>query len=261
MAASNTALQRNDQANAIEQVVIQGDLKMLSAEQRVQYYNRVCESVGLNPYTQPFGYITLNGKLTLYCKRDATDQLRKIHGVSILDLIESEREGVYIVTAKAQDSAGRTDIAKGAVTINSLKGEALANAIMKAETKAKRRVTLSICGLGWVDETEIETIPQARTVQVKPDGEIIEEPKPIETKAQPSALQQEIIDLWKKLEGMGQATFAGKDEKLAHLRQTAAQHKWDVGEISGLRDVPETYLDAYKSVLIDYQAAAEDEIF
>ena len=28
---------------------------------------------------------------------------------------------------------------------------------MKCETKAKRRVTLSICGLGMLDETEVET--------------------------------------------------------------------------------------------------------
>ena len=33
------------------------------------------------------------------------------------------------------------------------------NAKLKAITKAKRRVTLSICGLGFLDETEIETIP------------------------------------------------------------------------------------------------------
>ena len=37
---------------------------------------------------------------------------------------------------------------------------ALANAIMKTETKAKRRATLSICGLGFLDESEIETIPR-----------------------------------------------------------------------------------------------------
>jgi hypothetical protein len=42
----------------------------------------------------------------------------------------------------------------------------LANALMKAETKAKRRVTLSIAGLGWLDETELETIPQARATIV-----------------------------------------------------------------------------------------------
>ena len=33
---------------------------------------------------------------------------------------------------------------------------------MKAETKAKRRVTLSISGMGWMDETEVENIPGAQ---------------------------------------------------------------------------------------------------
>ena len=46
----------------------------------------------------------------------------------------------------------------GAVPIAGLKGEEFANALMKAETKAKRRATLSICGLGVLDETEVETI-------------------------------------------------------------------------------------------------------
>jgi hypothetical protein len=44
------------------------------------------------------------------------------------------------------------------VPFGNLKGDALANALMKAETKAKRRVTLSIAGLGWLDETELETV-------------------------------------------------------------------------------------------------------
>jgi len=45
---------------------------------------------------------------------------------------------------------------------------------MKAVTKAKRRLTLSLCGLGWLDETEIETIPDAKPVVVQETGEIIE---------------------------------------------------------------------------------------
>jgi hypothetical protein len=73
---------------------------------------------------------------------------------------------VYVVTASGQDRTGRTDTSTGAVTIGTLKGDALANALMKAETKAKRRLTLSICGLGILDETEIETIPDARPVAV-----------------------------------------------------------------------------------------------
>lgn len=148
-------------AELIEQVVVKGDLSRLTPEERSAYYMKVCESVGLNPLTKPFEYITLNGKLTLYALRACTDQLRTLHKVSVLDLTESERDGVFIVTAKVQNGEGRTDAAKGAVTINGLKGDALANAMMKAETKAKRRATLSICGLGFLDETEIETIPTA----------------------------------------------------------------------------------------------------
>ncbi|EOV0478051.1 hypothetical protein ACOIM4_001927, partial [Campylobacter coli] len=44
----------------------------------------------------------------------------------------------------------------GALNIKNLGGDNLANAIMKAITKAKRRVTLSICGLGMLDESELD---------------------------------------------------------------------------------------------------------
>jgi hypothetical protein len=150
----------------IEQVVMQGDLSKLNPQQRVTYYNAVCESSGLNPLTRPFDYISLNGKLTLYAKKDATEQLRKLNGISIEELECKVVDDLYIVKATAKTRDGRKDEATGAVCIGHLKGDAKANAIMKAETKAKRRVTLSISGLGWCDETEIETIPNARTIDV-----------------------------------------------------------------------------------------------
>src|SRR5262245_34444504 len=62
----------------IEAVVVKGDLAQLSAEDRTAYYRAVCESTGLNPLTQPFGYIVLQGRLTLYALKAATDQLRKL---------------------------------------------------------------------------------------------------------------------------------------------------------------------------------------
>lgn len=167
----------------IEQVVMQGDLSKLNPEQRVTYYRKVCESSGLNPYTRPFDYISLNGKLTLYAKKDATEQLRKLNGISITKLEARVVDDLYIVTATAKTKDGRTDESTGAVTIGRLTGDAKANAIMKAETKAKRRVTLSISGMGWTDETEIESIPNAKMVHVDLDnGEIhsnvvVEDPK------------------------------------------------------------------------------------
>jgi hypothetical protein len=149
-------------ADAIERVLVTGDLAALTPAQRVEYYSRVCTSLGLNPLTKPFAYIVLNGKLTLYALRDCADQLRKIHGVSI-DLADAVMHGdVFVVKAKATDRTGRTDASNGAVSIKGLAGEALANALMKAETKAKRRVTLSICGLGMLDETEVETVADRR---------------------------------------------------------------------------------------------------
>lgn len=159
------------QAGVIEQVLIKGDLKALTEDQRNAYYMRVCESAGLNPLTQPFAYIVLNGKLTLYALRSATDQLRAVHGVSVVDMDEQDRDGVHIVTVKVTDRHGRSDMARGAVSVQGLKGEALANAIMKAETKAKRRATLSICGLGLLDETEVETIPGAHPLAPEAAGE------------------------------------------------------------------------------------------
>jgi hypothetical protein len=148
-------------AEILEQVVIAGDLSGLSAAQRLSYYQALCRSLGLNPLSKPFEYLTLNGKLRLYALRDCADQLRRLHGISIV-ITSRERLGeLYLVTARATDRHGRTDESLGAVALGSLKGDALANALMKAETKAKRRVTLSLAGLGWLDETEMASIPGA----------------------------------------------------------------------------------------------------
>lgn len=145
----------------LEQVVVGGDLAKLNSVERIDYYKNVCNSVGLNPLTKPFEYIRLNNKLTLYAKRDCTDQLRSIHGVSVKVLETKVEDGLYIVRVVAQSRDGRQDEDIGAVSIGGLRGEAKANAMAKAHTKAKRRVTLSICGLGWLDETEVEDIKKA----------------------------------------------------------------------------------------------------
>jgi hypothetical protein len=166
--ATNVAVMPQNRGDLMEAVIARGDVSKLTPEERARYYAQVCESIGLNPLTKPFEFIVLNGKLTFYARKDCTDQLRTIHNVSVVDLAESEREGVFIVTAKVVNGAGRTDMAKGAVNVAGLKGEALANALMKAETKAKRRATLSLCGLGVLDESEIEDIPaEAKGATVK----------------------------------------------------------------------------------------------
>jgi hypothetical protein len=146
----------------IEQVIIKGNLKDLSPEQRVSYYKAVCDAAGLDSRLNPFEYMTLNGKEILYAKKSCTEQLRNNRKIN-LQIVSREKVGdCYVVTARAMMPDGREDESIGAVSIGKATGDNLANALMKAETKAKRRVTLSICGLGLLDETELETIPAYR---------------------------------------------------------------------------------------------------
>lgn len=166
----NTALAVNHDDAALAAIAAtKNDLSLLTEEQRAQLYGAVCQSVGINPLTSPFEYIKLNGKLTLYAKKGATDQIRETRGISITNIQKEVFEGVLMVTVSATDKTGRTDSDVGAVAIKGLQGEALANAHMKALTKAKRRVTLSLAGLGFLDDTEVDSIPADRAQRVNVD--------------------------------------------------------------------------------------------
>ena len=152
---------------ALEAYIAAGDIGRLNPDQRIALYRSVCQSLGLNELTQPFQYLTLSGKTVLYATKSCTEQLRQIHGVSVVDMAKEKFDDIMVVTVKVRDKAGREDIATGAVSLGNLRGEALSNAYMKAETKAKRRATLSICGLAVLDETETDSIEGAkpRTVE------------------------------------------------------------------------------------------------
>ena len=171
-----------DQARLLEKVVIENDLSQLTPEERNKYYSATCESLGLNPLTRPFQYLRLNNKLTLYATKDASEQLTRNYQVSLEKRDTEDFEGVRIITYRATDPTGRFVDATGVVPIAGVKGTALANALMKAETKAARRATLRLVGLGWLDETETETIKGAMRVDVSDDGEIIGETPVIEPK-------------------------------------------------------------------------------
>jgi len=166
-------------AELMEKVLLGGDLSGLTPEQRLHYYKSVCEQVGVNPLTKPFDYIELDGKLVLYATKDCAAQLRRLHNVDIKIVGREQQDAIYIVEARASaifSDKKRSDDAIGAVpTVVVRDGKsypltpaAYANAVMKAETKAKRRVTLSICGLGILDETEIERVDEQ--VQTMPEA-------------------------------------------------------------------------------------------
>lgn len=151
------------QTSDIEQVLIGGDLSKLTSEQRIRYVQKLCYDLGLNPLTRPFEFMTLNQRLVLYANKGCGEQLRSIHKISVTITSREQIGDVYVVTARAKKPDGREDESTGAVNVAGMKGEMLANIMMKGETKAKRRVTLSICGLNMLDETEVESVPGVKT--------------------------------------------------------------------------------------------------
>jgi hypothetical protein len=152
---------------AIERALVDGDLSRLTEEDKATYYRQTCESLGLNPLRAPLGYLVLNGKLRLYALKGCTDQLRALHKISIEIVSMKIDRDLFTVHVQARDLHGRVDEDVGFAVIGTLKGEALGNAQLKALSKAKRRVTLSICGLGMLDESEVASIPGARTYAVE----------------------------------------------------------------------------------------------
>lgn len=193
---SQTALQKPDKNKIIEQVITKGDLAELSPADRVSYYNAVCNSLGLNPLTKPFEFLALEDKksgktkIVLYARKDATEQLRKINGVSIWKCESRIEDGCLIVTAYARTPDGREDIDEGVVYVKGLVGDSLSNARMKAITKAKRRATLSISGLGFLDESEIDSIPGAQQIASPEDDAVMTEAEALSLSHKSSGLDQ-----------------------------------------------------------------------
>ncbi len=148
----------------ISSIVLNGDMSKMNEQQKVDYYIYRCKALAIDPASKPFDVLNLNGKIVLYANKSCTDQLCLNRGIS-RHIVSSEVRGdIYIVVARATDASGRSDESTGAVSIKGLGGDALANAIMKTETKAKRRAVHSFCGTGMLDESEIETIQKAKRV-------------------------------------------------------------------------------------------------
>ncbi len=163
------------------EVLVNGNIAGLTPRHRLDYYKMRCEVAGLDPRAQPFQFVQLNGKLVLYPTKSATDQIAAKRGIQMAVVSHVNENDLRVTTVKATMPDGRSTEEIGAVSIKGLMGEALANAYMKAITKAKRRAILSLCGMGGdVDEGDVRPVrfdPATGVIEVAP------EPPPAETRS------------------------------------------------------------------------------
>lgn len=169
---------------ALAHVLGTGDLAQLTNEQRVGHYLRLCRSLGLNELSRPFDWIFFKEregdppKLALYPNQSCAAQLRRQHHLRV-EITRREIVGeLFVCEARATAPDGRTDTASKYVPLTNkfgqLKGTMLANAMMKAETGAKRRVTFSMIGMASPPDAD-ETAAWREAV-IDGTGRIIDRP-------------------------------------------------------------------------------------
>lgn len=188
--------QEEAQYEKLAHLLTTGDISKMNRSEKDKFLVELARAQNLMPWPPPFQIIQLNGKDTIYASKSCTDQLRKIHGISLevvyqgpLMLGDKANPDVYCVRVRATDRNGRTDEDMGAVSIANLVGEALSNATLKAITKAKRRVTLAITGLSILDETEVQSMQSAQSLS----GPRVIQPSQVSF-ATPQELQVHVVD-------------------------------------------------------------------
>lgn len=155
-------------AETLSKLVLNGDLASMTQDQKTAYYVYRCKAAGLDPATKPFDLLTLNGKQVLYATKECSAQISQRDKLSVTVVTDGAVADIYRVVARATSPDGRCTDDMGCVNIKGTTGDALCNAMMKATTKAKRRAILTHAGLGMLDETELETIPEASRATFKP---------------------------------------------------------------------------------------------
>jgi hypothetical protein len=166
-------------ASAMEHVLATGDLAAFSPKQRVGYYLWLCKKLDIDSTSRPFDWLTLDGRLVFYPNRTCAEQLRRKHQISI-EMVRKEVVGnLFCVEVKGWRPNGQQDFASKYVPLldgrgNRLSGQQYANALMKAESGAKRRLTFSMVGLAAVPDSE--DLAGARVVTVDAHGNVIPQP-------------------------------------------------------------------------------------
>jgi hypothetical protein len=146
------------------------DLDRLSSDELRQYYLDACAFHGVPPELNVLAFTYMDSgdgarRRVLYAKKGATDIIRERLGISVADLRKEIFNGTLTYTCFGKNKDGRFEIAVGASYIDGLTGRALEVAIMVAQTRAIRRMTLQFAGAGLIDETELQA--DSKTTDVK----------------------------------------------------------------------------------------------
>lgn len=141
--------------------LLNGDLSVLTPDERTHYYLERCRRLGLDPMSQPFLFMETRArdgekpKTILYATRGATDQIAKRDGLSGV-ILSKEITGQTAIVVVRISGEGRSveNIGAAGFKYDNQAGDAL----KRAATQAYRRGIIQYSGLGMVSEEDIVDI-------------------------------------------------------------------------------------------------------
>lgn len=131
-----------------------GRCDRLNDEQRADYINYLCSKIGIEPTFRPIDLIPTKNGIKPYLNKGAGELIRDKRRISVDDMEIKEIGNMWLVTCRVRSFDGRCDTDMGVCLKNGTDKSPmnLNDSLMKAVTKAKRRATLSMCGLGAIIE-------------------------------------------------------------------------------------------------------------
>lgn len=146
----------------IDRALVRGDMRGLTIDQLDQAKVRLAEQMGIDPAFSPIDFIPdkKTGRLVPYINSRGAAFLRRKHGLEVTGIeVVVHREGLVVLRCVLRGGDGRTDQALGAASWLPDMPTEEARAWLVAETRAKRRATMSAVGIfleGPSDEVEGE---------------------------------------------------------------------------------------------------------
>jgi hypothetical protein len=145
---------------------LKGDWGSVHVTHRIAFVKQLCDSLSIPLVMNPFLFIQMKGKTTLYAPASAFHMIGNIKKISC-EIVSREVDKdlqLYEVSVRASTPDGRFSDNMAAVTLKGLSGEDYSNAKMKCITKAQRRAIKSLIGLPIPDEDDVEL----RDAQIMP---------------------------------------------------------------------------------------------
>ena len=212
-----------------------GKCDNLTKDQQAEYKKFLCAKIGVSPTLQPVDLIPTKNGLRPYLNKGASELIRDTRKISITGLEVAEQNGMFVVTCKVRGANGRIDCDMGACP----KGTEPHNALMKAVTKAKRRATLSMCGLGAIIEEAHPTEYNGNESEQQPQSAVLLEEQEDEAEVKKtfrdvclSKIELDNLDSFLLVSLLEQA------KRLSGTKKTEEATRWlqEHGEISLTKD-------------------------